>query len=105
MIELSPEQTTSLGPLLVAVSKALTRVTGCSKTYVAMFAEAEGFQHLHIHVIPRAADLSDGLKGPKIFDYLHRAENEWVSVVEMDALAARLKADLDTEIIGKNWPG
>ena len=97
MVELSHEQTKSLGPLLVAVSKALTRVTGCTKTYVAIFAEAEGFQHLHIHVIPRASDLSDDLKGPKIFDYLHRAENEWVSAADMDALAARLKAELDRE--------
>lgn len=27
---------------------------GSSKTYVALFAEAEGFAHVHFHVVPRS---------------------------------------------------
>lgn len=90
-VELTTAQASAMGPLIVRLSKALTEVTGCSKTYVAMFAEAEGFEHLHIHVIPRAPDLPAELRGPRVFAYLHRPESEWVSPDQMDAIAARLQ--------------
>jgi hypothetical protein len=45
-------------------------VTGCEKTYVALFAEAEGFRHVHFHVTPRHADLDRGLRGPRVFGLL-----------------------------------
>ena len=56
LTELTPEEATSLGALLREASIALERVTGCSKTYVMLFAEAEGFEHLHVHVVPRMPD-------------------------------------------------
>ncbi|MGO8946883.1 MAG: hypothetical protein ACLQUY_04300 [Ktedonobacterales bacterium] len=34
------------------------------------FAEGEGFHHVHIHVVPRPADLPADLKGPRIFALL-----------------------------------
>ena len=40
--ELSYAEAAALGPLLRAVTAALREVTGCAKTYVALFAEAEG---------------------------------------------------------------
>lgn len=95
--ELTSAQASSLGPLLVRLSKALIEVTGCSKTYIAMFAEAEGFQHLHIHVIPREPDMPEDLRGPKVFSYLHRPESEWVTADEMNAIAARLEPRLRTD--------
>jgi diadenosine tetraphosphate (Ap4A) HIT family hydrolase len=52
LVELTPSEAADLGPLLREVSSALCRVTGCEKTYVALFAEAEGFSHVHFHVIP-----------------------------------------------------
>jgi diadenosine tetraphosphate (Ap4A) HIT family hydrolase len=45
--ELSHAEAAALGPALRAVSAALREVTGCAKTYVALFAEAEGFGHVH----------------------------------------------------------
>jgi hypothetical protein len=45
LAELSRDETAILGPLLSAVSRALTAVTACQKVYLALFAEAEGFQH------------------------------------------------------------
>ena len=51
--ELSHAEAAALGPLLRAVTAALREVTGCAKTYVALFAEAEGFGHVHFHVVPR----------------------------------------------------
>jgi diadenosine tetraphosphate (Ap4A) HIT family hydrolase len=90
LAELSPDEAKVLGPLLAAVSRAVVDVTGCLKVYLALFAEAEGFEHLHIHVVPRRADLPNDLLGPGVFSYLQRPESEWVPAVEMNRLSADL---------------
>ena len=53
--ELTPAEAADLGPLLRTVTSALRAVTDCEKTYVALFAEAEGFGHVQFHVLPRPA--------------------------------------------------
>lgn len=68
--ELTIPEASDLGPLLREVTHALRQVTGCEKTYVALFAEAEGFGHVHFHVIPRRADLDPRFRGPRVFDLL-----------------------------------
>ena len=45
--ELTTAEAEELGPLLRALTRALREATGCDKTYVALFAEAEGFAHVH----------------------------------------------------------
>ena len=90
LAELSPDEAAALGPLLTAVSRALVDVTGCEKVYMALFAEAEGFRHLHIHVVPRHTDLPDDLRGPRVFGYLGRPESEWVSEDEMERIGVAL---------------
>jgi len=41
------------------------------KTYVAQFAEGQGFEHVHFHVVPGMVDLPDGAKGtPAVFRFL-----------------------------------
>jgi diadenosine tetraphosphate (Ap4A) HIT family hydrolase len=90
LAELSPEEAAGLGPLLAAVSRAVIDATGCVKVYVALFAEAEGYQHVHIHVIPRHPDLPDGLRGPGVFGYLDRPEGEWVAADDMDRMGSDL---------------
>jgi diadenosine tetraphosphate (Ap4A) HIT family hydrolase len=90
LAELSPDEAAVLGPLLTAVARAEIDVTGCLKVYLALFAEAEGSHHLHIHVVPRQDDLPAGLRGPGVFGYLQRPEAEWVTAVEMDRIGAAL---------------
>jgi diadenosine tetraphosphate (Ap4A) HIT family hydrolase len=94
LAELTPEEAEPLGPLLTAVSRAVVEVMGCQKVYLALFAEAEAFRHLHIHVIPRQADLADSLRGPRVFDYLKRPESEWVTAAEMDRIGSELASRL-----------
>lgn len=65
-------------------------VLGCAKTYVALFAEAEGFAHVHFHVIPRAADLAADLRGPRIFGLLGGDSERYVPDAVMDDISARL---------------
>src|SRR5215203_4288842 len=60
----------ALGPLLRALSAALESTLGAVKAYVIFLAEAEGFAHLHIHVIARGVDLAADRRGTAIFEYL-----------------------------------
>ncbi|MGI8535292.1 MAG: HIT family protein [Mycobacteriales bacterium] len=94
LTELTPVESAALGPLLQRLSQALAAVTGCVKTYVALFAEAEGFEHLHIHVVPRGRDLPDDRRGPRVFGYLAEEESAWLPGPERDRLAASVSAAL-----------
>jgi diadenosine tetraphosphate (Ap4A) HIT family hydrolase len=60
--ELTPAEAADLGPLLTDLTSALREVVCCDKTYVALFAEAEGFQHVHFHVVPRHPGLDAGFR-------------------------------------------
>jgi diadenosine tetraphosphate (Ap4A) HIT family hydrolase len=56
----------------------------CQKEYTACFAEAAGFAHVHIHIMPRPADLPEALRGPSVFRLLHAED------AERDALGYRI---------------
>jgi diadenosine tetraphosphate (Ap4A) HIT family hydrolase len=92
---LTDAEAASLGTWQVRLSRALTEVTGCAKTYVVQFAEAEGFAHVHFHVVPRMADLPEELRGPRVFGLLGRPDSERVSVERIDELSRALSAVLE----------
>jgi diadenosine tetraphosphate (Ap4A) HIT family hydrolase len=85
--DLTDQEAATLGTWQVRLSRALRAVTDCPRTYVAQFAEKEGFAHVHFHVIPRVAELEPSLRGPGIFALLDRAP---VSDADRDSVAARL---------------
>jgi diadenosine tetraphosphate (Ap4A) HIT family hydrolase len=87
LAELEPEAAAALGPLLTDLTTALQKATGCHKTYVMLFAEAEGFAHLHIHVVPRMTDQPEDERGPRIFARLDRPEGERVPEADRNRLA------------------
>ena len=92
--ELTPAEAAGLGPVLRAVTAALREVTRCEKTYVALFAEAEGFSHMHFHVVPRHAGLDPGLGGPRVFALMGGDPTRHVQDSQMDQLSRRLAAAL-----------
>ena len=93
--ELPAAAHTELGDLLGRLSAALRAETRCTKTYVMQFSEAEGFGHLHVHLVPRMPDLADDARGAAVFRYLGPdAEGEPVGADERDAIAMRLAARL-----------
>lgn len=98
LAQLTTAEAAALGPLLRATSKALEDALGAVKAYVIFLAEAEGFAHLHIHVIPRAADLPADRRGPAIFAYLTEPESAWTPPAAMDALALRLRPAIFAEL-------
>lgn len=93
--QLSEAACVDFAKLRLRLAQSLEAVTGCQKTYSAEFGEAEGFAHLHIHVIPRHVDQPAHLKGPRVFGYL---SNDYPPVPEheMDDLAHRITHTLHT---------
>ncbi|MET7300259.1 HIT family protein [Embleya sp. NPDC005575] len=92
--ELTGDEAGALGTWQAALARALREVTGCTKTYVAQFAEREGFAHVHFHIVPRPPDLAAELRGPGVFAMLGRPEGERVPAERMDTLADALRAAL-----------
>jgi diadenosine tetraphosphate (Ap4A) HIT family hydrolase len=92
--DLAPEAADELGGLIHRLSGALEAVTGCVKTYLMQFSEAEGFSHLHLHLVPRMPDQPEAARGPRVFTYLGADEQHRVPPSEQDAIALRLRAAL-----------
>ncbi|MFZ6029724.1 MAG: HIT family protein [Chloroflexota bacterium] len=90
--QLTNEEALELGVLLHRMSIALKEVVRCTKTYVVQFAEAEGHNHVHFHVIPRMIDQPEERKGPKVFNYLGISEQERVSEAVMNNIAGQIQA-------------
>ena len=90
--ELTDAEAAGLGLWQVRLSRALERLTGCPKTYVAQFAEAEGFPHVHFHLVPRQVDLPPRLRGPGVFGLLGVGPDEAVTAERMDEIALALRA-------------
>ncbi|MFD5519321.1 HIT family protein [Streptomyces sp. NPDC127066] len=92
--DLTDDEASSLGTWQVKLSRALRAMTGCAKTYVVQFAEAEGFAHAHFHIVPRAEDLRPEHRGPGVFELLRRPEPERVSADQADRIARSLRSRL-----------
>lgn len=96
--ELTAEEFVELGELQQHVSKLLQEETGCMKEYLVCFAEMAGFHHIHFHVIPRAVDLPDNLKGSKVFAFLKVSQANAVPAEEIKMFCERLRNRLQKHI-------
>jgi diadenosine tetraphosphate (Ap4A) HIT family hydrolase len=92
--DLTPAAADELGGLVRRLSVALEQVTGCVKTYLMQFSEAEGFSHLHLHLVPRSPDHPAEARGPAVFTFLTGDQGRWLPEVERDDLALALRAAL-----------
>jgi diadenosine tetraphosphate (Ap4A) HIT family hydrolase len=92
--DLTDKEVSELGFLIRNVSRALEATTGCAKTYVAQFAEHPNHRHVHVHVIPRSADLRDVHRGPRIFDLLGLPDERSVPEARMNEIANQLSTRL-----------
>ena len=94
LADMTDSEALELGPLIKSVSRALHRTLGCPKTYLVQFAEHPNHPHVHVHVIPRAADLPEELLGPGIFGELGIREDKWVPESRMNEIASSLRQSL-----------
>jgi diadenosine tetraphosphate (Ap4A) HIT family hydrolase len=93
--ELGPAEGAALGEVLYRTSTSLRTVLGCEKFYVMFFGEKEGHSHLHFHVVPRSADLPPDAQGPGVMMFINRADDEWISPRQQDAVARRLADEME----------
>ncbi|HXA60653.1 MAG TPA: HIT family protein [Streptosporangiaceae bacterium] len=94
--DLTDAEAAGLGLWQVRLSRALHQATGCLKTYVAQFAEAEGFGHVHFHVVPRMPDWPEELRGPRVFGLIGQGEQLALSADQMDEMAVKIRDHLGT---------
>ena len=99
LAELSADAGIELGRLQWALSLALREVVGCQKTYVMQFSEAEGFAHLHVHLVPRMPDLAEAYRGPGTFEMLGVPPERQVSDTELDRLSVELGSVAVTHLV------
>lgn len=92
--ELTPQAADELGGLVRRLSVALETVTGCVKSYLMQFLEAEGFTHLHLHLVPRLPDQPADVRGPRVFAYLSEDQATWLPETERDRIATAVRAAL-----------
>ncbi|MEV1024200.1 HIT family protein [Streptomyces sp. NPDC050264] len=92
--DLTDAEAATFGTWQVRLSRAPREVTGCVRTYVVQFAEAEGFAHVHFHIVPRAGGLAPAHRGPGVFELLRRPEPEQVTAARADHLAHALRTRL-----------
>ncbi len=90
--DLSPAAADELGGLVRRMSVALEQVTGCVKTYLMQFSEADGFSHLHLHLVPRHHDHRSDARGPAVFTLMAAEESAWLPESERDDVALALRA-------------
>jgi diadenosine tetraphosphate (Ap4A) HIT family hydrolase len=93
--QLTAEAADELGGLVIRLSSALETVTGCVKTYLMQFSEAEGFSHLHLHLVPRMPNHPEDARGPNVFAYLADDQTRWLPTTERDSIAHALRAALE----------
>jgi len=92
--ELSRAEGEELGLLQWAVSKSLATTTSCLKEYAVFFAEAPGFQHVHVHMVPRSSELPQDLRGGRVFAFLQAPESEVVPKEHIAEFCWRSSAEI-----------
>ncbi len=94
--EMTGEEFVELGKLQALAVRLLHEALDCTKEYAVCFAEKEHFQHIHFHIVARSRDLSDELKGTKIFTMINVAEAEALPGEEIKTFCETLKAHCKT---------
>jgi diadenosine tetraphosphate (Ap4A) HIT family hydrolase len=98
LADLSADEAAELGPLIQHVSEAVQQTVGCPKTYLVQFADHPDHPHVHLHVIPRAADLPSDRRGPAVFKHLGVPADRVVPTEHRNGIAASVRDRLLTAV-------
>jgi diadenosine tetraphosphate (Ap4A) HIT family hydrolase len=90
LADLNTAEAAALGPLLRAVSDAVTRVTGSCRVYT--YSLGEGCPHTHILIGPPSA----GLRGGAFIGALMGRDESLVDQAEAERIANALRDNLST---------
>ena len=89
--ELTREEFVELGELQALAVRLLHETLDSAKEYSVCFAEKEGFQHIHFHIVAIPNDLPDELKGTKVFAMINVTETEALPREEVKAFCEALR--------------
>lgn len=94
--DLTEAEAVAFGPLMRRAMSSLQRVVGADKVYLCLFAEAEGFVHIHFHLIPAMPEWTSAQRGPAVFDLIGQAlrRGDLVDPAGAAAVADRVRAAL-----------
>jgi diadenosine tetraphosphate (Ap4A) HIT family hydrolase len=92
--ELSADEFHELARIQATLIPVLAQTLAAEKEYVACFAEAEHFQHVHFHVVPVTSDLPASARGSRIFSLLMVSEAQAVDRDRVRAFCESLRASL-----------
>jgi diadenosine tetraphosphate (Ap4A) HIT family hydrolase len=90
--ELTEAEFLELGALQFRLARLLRDELECQKEYAICPAEAPGFQHVHVHFVPRARDLPAELTGAKILAMLQATEQDAVPPGEIREFCEHLQS-------------
>lgn len=93
--ELSKAEFIELAELQEKFVKLLYKELHSEKEYCVCFSEAEHFKHIHFHLVPKTEEISDELKGPKVFQLLIKEEMNAVPKNQILEFSNRLRDQLD----------
>jgi diadenosine tetraphosphate (Ap4A) HIT family hydrolase len=97
LADLTDQEAETLGPLLRRVTQAMTETLEPERVYMTLYAEKPGYQHLHVHLIPRFDDTPLSRRGPEIFRYMEDAARSGANqgdIEEARRLVQRLRLRL-----------
>lgn len=94
--ELTQEEFRELADIEYKLVQVMHIDPAIQKEYLMCFAEGEGFHHVHIHVVPKPADLPAHLKGPRVFGLLTVDEEHALAPAELTAFCEEFTRKLQT---------
>ena len=92
------DEAAAFGMLVRAGSAALHDVTACTKTYVMLFAEKAGWEHLHAHLVPRMPTFEPHEIGPGVFALSNKTQADSLPESTRDEVALALRARMEAAL-------
>jgi diadenosine tetraphosphate (Ap4A) HIT family hydrolase len=94
--DLTPEEAAAFGPLMHRTMGAMQRILDAEKVYLCLFSEAEGFVHIHVHLIPAMRDWTAAQRGPAVFELIGEAKRRGnlMDTSKAAAIADRMRTEL-----------
>ena len=89
--DLAQDEFAELGELLGRTTRTLRNTLDYEKEYTMCFAEAEGFKHVHFHVVPKPYGLAPELRSARIFAMLNVDEHSPVPREEIASFCRELR--------------
>jgi len=94
MHKLTNKEFQELAEIQNLLVKALKCIFNSEREYIFCFAEAEGFKHIHFHVVPKHEDFDDEYSGAKVFHYLKPLPEEVTPKEIIIEVCNRLKNEM-----------